>query len=148
MACRVKVNQHGYLAFRFYWHGRQFWQGTGWPDTEKNRKKAEGKAVEITEELKAGTFNYLKWFPRGNKAHEFKAHTAQLEPKTITVGNYYREWIERRKPPFVRPGLHYDYTRQFRRYILPKFENTSIIEVTLPVLESFRLYLSHEWALP
>ena len=48
MACKVKVNRHDFLAFRFYWNGREFWQGTGWKDTPKNRIKAEGKAVEIT----------------------------------------------------------------------------------------------------
>src|SRR5437870_5378746 len=72
MACKVKVNRHGNLAFRFYWNGREFWQGTDWKDTKKNRTKAEGKAVEITEEIKAGTFDYLKWFPEGNKADEFR----------------------------------------------------------------------------
>ena len=73
MACKVKTNRHGNLAFRFYWNGREFWQGTDWKDTAKNRTKAEGKAVEITEEIKAGTFSYLKWFPKGNKALEFGA---------------------------------------------------------------------------
>ena len=73
MACKVKVNRHGFFAFRFYWNGREFWQGTDWTDTPKNRAKAEGKAVEMTEEIKARTFNYLKWFPKGNKAHEFGA---------------------------------------------------------------------------
>ena len=51
MACKVKTNRHGNLAFRFYWNGREFWQGTDWNDTPKNRTKAEGKAVEITEEM-------------------------------------------------------------------------------------------------
>jgi hypothetical protein len=44
------------------------------------------------------------------------------------------------------PG-HYDYTRQFRCYILPKFEDTPIVEVTLPVLEAFRSYLNQEMGL-
>ena len=64
MACKVKVNRHGNLAFRFYWKGQESWQGTAWKDTAKNRTKAEGKAVEITEEIKAGTFDYLKRFPK------------------------------------------------------------------------------------
>lgn len=88
-------------------------------------------------------FNYLKWFPEGNRAHVFKSKD-ESESKAKTVGTFYRDWIERRKPPFVRPGLHYDYTRQFRRYILPKFEETLVVEVTLPVLEAFRSYLNQE----
>jgi len=148
MACKVKVNRHGNLAFRFYWNGREFWQGTDWKDTPKNRTKAEGKAVEITEEIKGGAFSYLKWFPNGNKADDFRPKNEnQIKPENVTVGAFYREWIERRKPPFVRPGLHYDYTRQFRRYILPKFDEMPIVEVTLPVVEAFRSYLNQDMAL-
>src|SRR3989338_10912624 len=99
MACKVKVNRHGNLAFRFYWNGREFWQGTGWKETEKNRVKAEGKAAEITDEIKAGTFNYLKWFPKGNKAHEFKPKEQQeVQPEKITAGQFYEERLKRREP--------------------------------------------------
>ncbi len=27
MACKVKVNRHGYLAFRLYWDGNESWEG-------------------------------------------------------------------------------------------------------------------------
>ena len=143
MACKVKTNRHGNLAFRFYWNGREFWQGTDWRDTAKNRTKAEGKAVEITEEIKAGTFDYLKWFPDGNKADEFRPKIdGQADDKSLTVGEYYRDWIERRKPPFVRPGLHHDYVRQFRRYILPNFETKRLVDVDLTALDVFRASLN------
>jgi hypothetical protein len=144
MACKVKVNRHGYLAFRFYWNGREFWQGTGWTDTPKNRTKAEGKAVEMTEEIKAGTFSYLGWFPEGNNADEFrpKREEADVDAKGLTIGEYYRDWIERRKPPFVRPGLHHDYVRQFRRYILPDFETKCLVDVDLIALDVFRASLN------
>jgi integrase len=52
-----------------------------------------------------------------------------------------------RRTRFVRPGLHYDYTRQFRRYILPKFEEVALAEITLPVLEGFRSYLNQDMGL-
>lgn len=92
-ACKVKVNRHGYPAFRFYWDGREFWQGTDWRDTLNNRAKAQGKAVEITEELRDRTFSYLKWFPKGNKADEFRP---KVEAEIIeqTVGEYFKKWID------------------------------------------------------
>jgi len=90
MACKVKVNRHGFLAFRFYWNGREFWQGTGWRDTPKNRIKAEGKALEITEEIKARTFNYLKWFPKGNKAHLSSQWTPSHPTAPLHFGNFTR----------------------------------------------------------
>src|SRR5688572_5773347 len=137
MACSVKVNRHGRLAFRLYWNGLESWEGTQWKDTRKNRERALARAVLMTEEIKQGTFDYLKWFPEGNKAELFRPKD-DSKSKLKTVGEFYGNWIERKKPPFVRPGLHHDYTRQFRRYILPKFAETPLLEVTLPVLEAFR----------
>ena len=117
MACKVKVNRHGNLAFRFYWNGREFWQGTDWKHTPKNRTKAEGKAVEITEEIKAGTFNYLKWFPNGNKADEFKPKIDTPAPQTIR--QYYTEWISAKIPPLVKKSRARKYRSHFEVHILP-----------------------------
>ena len=143
MGCKVKVNRHGYLAFRFYWKGREFWQGTDWRDTPNNRKKAEGKAQEITEEIKEGRFNYLKWFPNGNKAHEFKPKD-QTGNRVWTVGEYFNVWIEGKKPPAIRAGLARDYREHFRRYILPQFETVDLKEVSPRRLLDFRTYLTDE----
>ena len=143
MACKVKVNRHGFLAFRIYWNGREFWQGTDWKDTPKNRIKAEGKAVEITEQIKARTFSYLAWFPEGNKAHEFRP---KVEPEIHewTVGEYFRKWIEDKKPPTVRAGQERDYRAHFKRYILPDFENVKLRDVEPRNLLDFRTYLTGE----
>ena len=143
MACKVKVNRHGRLAFRLFWNGRDSWEGTRWKDTPKNRLKAEADALRISEEMERGEFDYLKWFPDGNKADEFRPKSeAQADDKSLTVGEYYRDWIERRKPPFVRPGLHHDYVRQFRRYILPNFETKRLVDVDLTALDVFRASLN------
>ena len=149
MACKVKVNRHGYLAFRFYWNGREFWQGTGWQDTPMNRAKAEGKAVEITDEIEAETFNYLKWFPKGNKAHEFrpKDSTAPAENKPVTVRKFYEEWIEKKKPPFIRIGLQRNYKQDFKSNILPFLGDMELNSVTIDTLESFRIHLVDEQGL-
>ena len=143
MACHVKTNRHGFLAFRLYWNGQESWEGTGLRDTPKNRKRVEARAVLINEEMEAGSFQYLRWFPAGNKADEFRPTSdAQADVKSLTVGEYYRDWIERRKPPFVRPGLHHDYVRQFRRYILPNFETKRLVDVNLTALDVFRASLN------
>jgi integrase len=103
------------------------WEGTRLKDTPENRDLVEAKAKIITAEIKAGTFDYLRHFPRGNRA--------------TTVGEYYRIWIERKKPPVVRAGLARDYREHFSRYILPKFESLAWNEVTGARLETFRSYL-------
>jgi len=140
MACKVTVNRHGYLSVRLYWNGMESWEGTGLKDTAKNRKRVEARAVLITEEMENGTFDYLKRFPDGNKAHLFKPKTPQVE----TAGQYYLGWIERKKPPFVRPALERDYRQQYSNYIKGQFEHTRLADVDLTSLENFRIYLREE----
>jgi integrase len=142
MACKVKVNRHGYLALRLYWDRRESWEGTGLSDTPKNRRRVEARAELINEEIEAGKFAYLKWFPEGNKAEEFKPKEITKEPNK--VGEYFCVWIESKKPPAVRKGLERDYREHFRRYILPQFENLSLKDVSPRKLLDFRTYLTGE----
>ena len=37
MGCRIRVNRHGYLAYRLRWAGYESHEGTGLRDTPKNR---------------------------------------------------------------------------------------------------------------
>jgi len=140
MACKVKVNQHGFLAFRLFWNGMRSWEGTGLEDTPENRELVEAQGVLISRHIRKKTFNYLEWFPEGNKADQFRPN--QEEPKT--VGEDYAEWIERKKPPFVRPALERDYRQQFNHYILPKFQDTKLSDIDFTLLEDFRIYLNEE----
>src|SRR5215813_7905054 len=141
MGCKVKVNQHGFLAFHLFWNKTRSWEGTGLRDTPENRKLVEAQAVLIGREIKKGTFDYLKWFPEGNRAARFKPK--EEPPKTI--GQYYRAWILRKTPPIVRRGLERDYRDHFRIYILPKLENIVIADLTPALLEAFRSYLLQEY---
>jgi integrase len=52
--------------------------------------------------------------------------------------------IRRRNTSGFRAGLERDYRDHFRRYILPKFEDTKLCEVTPAILDAFRAYLLHE----
>ena len=145
MACKVEVNQHGYLRFRLYWNGREDSQGTDWKATEKNLIKAHGRALEISEQMKAGTFNYLKWFPNGNRAHEFRAKVdTPVESKPLTVREFYASWIEKKKPPFVRRSLEKAYRQHFTCYILPFMGDLELNNVTVDTLDDFRIYLTNK----
>jgi len=141
MACKVKVNRHGFLAFRMYWNGTESWEGTGLKDTARNRKRVEARSELINEQMEAGSFNYLKWFPDGNKADLFRPKDEQ---KPQTVGEYFTVWIEGKKPPFVRAGLERDYREHFKRYILPQFEAVELSDVTPRKLVDFRTHLQED----
>src|SRR5262245_40670607 len=81
MACKVKVNRHGFLAFRLYWNGLKLWEGTRLKDTPKNRQRMEARGVLISEEMEQGKFDYLRWFPEGNSADRFRPKGQTIAPK-------------------------------------------------------------------
>jgi hypothetical protein len=120
MACSVTVNQHGILTFRIYFRGQAKWKSTGKPETPKNRREVEALAVIISKGIKEKTFSW-DWF---------QDESEQQKPDNKTVGGYYSEWIERKKPPVVRAGLERDYKEHFNRYILPRFGTVALVDVT------------------
>ena len=145
MACKVVIKR-GFLTFRIYWQNRQTEVTTAWTETPKNRIKAEGRAQEISEQIKARTFNYLRWFPHGPLAEQFKPTPTLLTPvKSKTVQQYYGQWIERKQVPFVRKGQARDYRQHFNCYILDFLGDRNLQSIAgrngVKVLEEFRAHL-------
>ena len=100
----------------------------------------------MSEEIKDGIFDYLKWFPDGNKAHDFRPidSSAVTASKPLTVREFYDEWIQKKKPPFVRVGLERNYRQDFQKNILPFMGDTELNRVTVDTLESFRIHLVND----
>jgi len=134
MACTVTTNRHGILTFRIYFEGRDIWKSTGKRNTPENRHEVEALAVIISKGIREGTFS-LDWF---------QDEAEEKRPVKETVGSYYAQWIERKKPPVVRAGLERDYKEHFNRYILPRFRTVALGELSPTLLENFRAYLLHE----
>jgi hypothetical protein len=122
------------LAVRPYWLSRRLW---------------EAQALLISKNIEAGTFDYLKWFPHGNKANLFvqeqeKART-KAEPKTIR--QYYNEWKVDKVPPFVKKTRGWKYISHFDAHILPIHGDrylhlcdvTQIREIRTELIEKRRL---------
>jgi hypothetical protein len=135
---------------RLFWHGRD-WQervtnrGRPGQDNPRNRKRTEARAELINEEMEAGTFDYLKWFPNGNRADEFKPQAEKtVESQEQTVRQFYEKWIEKKKPPFVRIGLQRNYKQDFQTYILPFMGDAELNAITIDTLESSRVHLVDE----
>jgi integrase len=115
MACKVKVNRHGFLALRLYWNAMESWEGTDLTDEPENRRVLEAKALIISREMADGNFDYLHYFPRGNKAHLFRS-AEQLSPSQVTVEGYYKAWIKKQAER-VRAHRVKDY-EAIRRHVL------------------------------
>jgi integrase len=142
MSCKVRRNRHGFLAYRIYWRGLDFHEGTGLRDTPKNREKLARRAEVISEEIAAGTFEYLKWFRGGNQAHRFRpaAPSPTVAPRPIAEWAE-TVWLPRKVPPLVRTSLADTYRKHLRSHILPRFGDGVFADVTLGALEDFRAHL-------
>ena len=109
----------------------------------KLSQRVEARAVLITEEMENGTFDYLKRFPDGNKAHLFKPQPVEeTEPQETTIGAFFEEWIKTKRPPLVeRRSLERDYRQHFNRHILPQFKDMPFSQIKFEVLENFQVHL-------
>lgn len=135
MSCKVLRNRHGNLYFRLYWQGYDLREGTRWQDTKDNRAKAERWAEQWTREMEAGTFDYLKWFPRGNKAKLFRQEAEKKEPQTLQ--RYYDQWIDRFRPPLAKRSRWRNYRSHFEQHIIPQFGARPIDAISAGDIRSF-----------
>jgi Phage integrase, N-terminal SAM-like domain len=93
--------------------------------------------------LICATFDYLKWFPNGNRVEQFrKGYRMGLTTGEKTIGEYYTQWIETKKPPLVRKSLERDYRQYFSCYILPQIGQVKLKELGhARTLENFKIQL-------
>jgi Arm DNA-binding domain/Phage integrase, N-terminal SAM-like domain len=150
-ACVVQSTRGGLLRVRF--RGKlpdgsvhRFAEATALRDTPENRQRLERQAEIIGAEIRAGVFDYLKWFPNGNRAAAYKgARRAQsfraniANPQRWTVRRYYDQWIERMAPPVVRASAARDYRSHFRNYILDAFGEAALEDLSLAHIEDLRV---------
>jgi len=149
-ACSVEVTGAGRLRFRFRWKlpdrlSRRFAEATALADTPENRKRVQQQAEVIGAGIRAGTFDYLKWFPNGNLAATFGAEVVSRStpakadrPDAWTIARYYDEWIARQIPPVVRASAARDYRSHFRNYILDLLGEVELEDLSLAHLEDLR----------
>src|SRR4029453_5306722 len=106
MPCTIRVRD-GFLVYRLRCRGLpggayESQERTGLRDTPANRQKLQAGARVMSDEMRAGSFDYTRWFPRGAKAvHVIGA--PQPEPIMPTLGEYADgTWLPRKVPPVVR----------------------------------------------
>lgn len=150
-ACSVEVTAGRLLRFRFRWKTpdgvmRKLAEASALRDTPENRHRVERQAEIIGAEIRAGVFDYLKWFPTGNAAAEFLAAAGAPAPYAkrptsddrYSVRDYYHEWIERKVPPVVRASAARDYRGHFANYILEVLGDVALEDLSLAHLEDLR----------
>jgi hypothetical protein len=81
--CWVEPTRGGLLRFRFRWRlpgeadFRKFSEATELPDTPENRALLLRHAAIIGAEIRAGRFDYARWFPSGNRAVVVKPYVCR-----------------------------------------------------------------------
>ena len=144
-ACFVETTPGGRLRFRFRWklpsgRHRLFSEATALSDTLHNRRLVEKQAALIGAEIRSSVFDYLKWFPNGNRATDFLR--PKIAPSHVpTVREFYEHWIKSRVSPTVRQSLARDYRNHFRNYVLDCLGDLPLSAVTLAHLEDLRSQL-------
>ncbi len=148
-ACSVQATPTGFLRFRFRWtlpdgSLRYFSEATALRDTPENRVRVQLQAELIGAQIRSGVFDYLKWFPNGNRAADFltaaiaESATKPINPGSGTVRSYYEEWIQRKVAPYVRVSAARDYRSHFRSYVLDALGDVAVSELSLTHLEDLR----------
>jgi integrase len=66
------------LILDFYYRGARCREQTTLPDTPANRAKLQKLASKIEAEIRAGTFDYAKYFPGSRMAAKFNPATAEI----------------------------------------------------------------------
>jgi integrase len=148
--CWIESTRGGLLRFRFRWRlpgeldFRKLSETTELRDTPENRSLLAKQAAVIGAEIRAGTFDYARWFPGGQHAASIQSAVRLTEPrraKRISIGEYYQVWIERKFPPLVRLSRIRDYRNHFRNSILPSMSGVELAGLSLEHLEDLRRYL-------
>jgi integrase len=123
---------------------RKFSETTELPDTPENRALLGRQAAIIGAEIRAGTFDYPRWFPSSKRTASIEHSSPSVALRIVkraTIGDYYGTWIERKLPPLVRPSRARDYRNHFRTYILPSLAEAELAGFSLEHLEDLRLRL-------
>jgi integrase len=123
---------------------RYFSEATALCDNPENRQRVQLQAELIGVQIRTQGFDYLKWFPNGNRAAEFltttirESETKPTAPAIWTIRSYFEEWIQRKVVPYVRVSAARDYRYHFRSYIIDILGDVPLREPSLTHLEDLR----------
>jgi integrase len=142
MGCTLRTNRHGYLAIRVWGfmdpQGTVLDsnEGTDFKDSPANRARLAADVACIRAEIDAGRFDYLRWFPSGNKAALFRPATVVV--REVTIAEYAETWLAgKAADKDNRRTLVRDYRRHLN-HILPALGTVSLMRLSLNDLKEFK----------
>jgi len=144
-----------FLDFRF--HGRRFREQTLLADTPANRKKLEKVLAHIEAEIKAGTFEYAKYFPNSKAAQRLPKALTDVPklpaspvaaavvtasiPATPDFEKFANQWVDERSIEWRRSHTK-SLLSTLNGRVIPRFRGKPVGEITKTDVLAFRADLA------
>ncbi len=125
---------HGRLFLDFRWRGLRCREWTGRADTPADRTHLKKLIRQIDGEIAAGTFDYIKRFPKGSRRNAFAPLSSLPTDAPPTFADLARTWIENRRP-WLAGGTQYDYERILEAHLIPHFANCPVSNIRTEDIE-------------
>ena len=156
MGCWIEATPGGLLRFRFRItlpgdaKPRKAGETTTLRDTPENRRTLAKDAAIIGAEIRAEKFDYLRWFPDGRYAANFRCGEPVRTPDRpigapsksgVTLGDYFRDWLEMCESSNARASKPRDYLSHARVLLLPHIGDIRLTDLSVRHLEQLRAQL-------
>lgn len=146
--------KNGKLYLDFRWRGRRCREYTALPDTEANRKRLNKVARKIEADMKAGRFDYEKYFPstpRASGVHILPSRPS-LSPTpqdpaapvrgTPSLESFYLLWCDEMAPTW-RQTYRESIATAFEAHIFPFFgRDREVGDIRKEDIHAFRAHLA------
>ena len=123
----------GHLYVDFRWRGVRCQEATRLADTPENRGKIRRDVRQIDGEIAAGTFDYLRWFPRGRKSRLFAPAESSAPPAYCA---YVRRWLSD-KTARLGAATAYDWRRIVEGRLVPALGDRRVSDIDVEAIEGF-----------
>ncbi|WP_029917036.1 site-specific integrase [Pelobacter seleniigenes] len=143
--------RNNFLFFDFRYKSVRCREQTLLKDTPENRKKLEPYATQIDREIKAGTFQYEKYFPNSKNLEKVQApvKAKPVDPKEMqavcsdspSLKEFSEEWFEEN---LIRWKLSHQETVRgiLDKHLIPRFGDMNVSHITKGDILKFRSSLA------
>lgn len=136
---QIRIRPNGRIQFDIHLYGCRFREGTQLMATPKNLANAKATLKKMCAEIDLGSFQYRDYFPNSKKVALFEQlqRTAHPDRQYPFFDNFANQWFERKKATW-KNSYQASIRSALDKYLIPKFGNTLINEITLSQLDYFR----------
>jgi integrase len=120
------------IQLAFTYQGIRCRESLPMPPTKTALKEVNLKLQAIRYEIKTGTFDYLKHFPRSKKAKEFR----KSRPDHYTIGEALKNWLQLTQTK-CQPSTIRDYNSAIYYHLIPTFGDLAIAELSASIVKEW-----------